>query len=111
PLLKQISLYPGYVGPDNAAYWIHARDLPGKPASHGCVGLADESIQKRVFSVPEKPVLQDAKRLYDWAVGENVYGPDSGNLELLENGPIVEVVGRNPIYLSKPRQVRSKPKS
>lgn len=91
-----------YFGPDNVGYWIHARDLPGKPASHGCIGLADEAMQKRVFAVPEKPVMQDAKKLYDWAVGESRYGPDSGNLELLENGPLVEVVGRNPVYGAKP---------
>ncbi|MDD2318725.1 MAG: L,D-transpeptidase [Geobacteraceae bacterium] len=91
-----------YIGADNVAYWIHARDLPGRPASHGCVGLYDEAMQKRIFTVPEKPVLQDSKRLYDWAVGENRYGPDSGNIELLENGPIVEIIGKNPEYLAKP---------
>lgn len=91
-----------HIGQDNVAYWIHARDLPGKPASHGCVGVYDEAMQKRIFTVPEKPVLQDSKKLYDWAVGENLYGPDSGNVELLEDGPIVEIVGRNPTFLSKP---------
>lgn len=91
-----------HIGADNVAYWIHARDLPGKPASHGCVGVYDEAMQKRIFTVPEKPVLQDSKKLYDWAVGESLYGPDSGNVELLEDGPIVEIVGRNPTLLSKP---------
>ncbi len=91
-----------HVGADNVSYWIHARDLPGRPASHGCVGVYDESMQKRVFTVPEKPVLQDSKKLYEWAVGENLYGPDSGKVELLKNGPIVEIVGHNPKYLSNP---------
>lgn len=92
-----------HVGADNVAYWIHARDLPGKPASHGCVGVYDEAMQNRIFRFPEKPVLMDSKRLYDWAVGEGVYdGPDSGNLELIENGPMVEVKGKNPTYLSAP---------
>lgn len=92
-----------HVGSDNVAYWIHARDLPGKPASHGCVGVYDEAMQNRIFKFPDKPVLMDSKRLYDWAVGESVYeGPDSGNLELIENGPVVEVKGKNPTYLSAP---------
>lgn len=92
-----------HVGPDNVAYWIHARDLPGRPASHGCVGVYDEAMQNRMFKYPEKPKLIDSKRLYDWAVGDGVYeGPDSGDLELLEDGPVVEVRGRNPIYLSEP---------
>jgi hypothetical protein len=91
-----------HFGADNVSYWIHARDLPGRPASHGCVGVYDETMQKRIFTVPDKPVLQDSKKLYDWAVGESLYGPDSGNLELLEDGPIVEVIGHNPKYISGP---------
>jgi hypothetical protein len=100
-----------HIGEDNVAYWIHARDLPGRPASHGCVGLYDENMQKRVFRIPDTPVLQDSKKLYDWAVGENQYGPDSGAVELLENGPIVEIVGHNPEYLSEPTRPQENPKS
>jgi len=92
-----------HVGADDVAFWIHARDLPGRPASHGCIGLFDESMQKRLFKQPDSPVLMDAKRLYDWAVGEEDYeGPDMGELELIEDGPVVEVVGRNPAYLPSP---------
>lgn len=87
-----------HIGSDNIAYWIHARDLPGKPASHGCVGLFDEPMQNRMYGIPEKPVLHDSKKLYDWAVGEAEYGEDSGALELLDNGPVVEVIGENPVY-------------
>jgi hypothetical protein len=87
-----------HVGEDNVSYWIHARDLPGKPASHGCVGLYDESMQNRVYGSPELPVLLDSERLYDWAVGESEYDDDSGYLELLEDGPTVEVRGENPRY-------------
>ncbi|HJV35853.1 L,D-transpeptidase [Geomonas sp.] len=61
-----------HVGPDNVAYWIHARDLPGKPASHGCVGLFDEGMQKRVYGVPVNPVLLDSERFFEWAGGEQV---------------------------------------
>lgn len=92
-----------HIDGNNVAYWIHARDLPGRPASHGCVGLFDEEMQQRLYGFPEKPVLMDAKRVYEWAVGDNEYeGVDSGDLELLEDGPIVEVIGKNPAYLSAP---------
>lgn len=87
-----------HVGADNVSYWIHARDLPGKPASHGCVGLYDESMQKRVYGVPGQPVLLDSQRFYDWAVGESDYEDDPGETELLEDAPAVEVRGENPRY-------------
>ncbi len=92
-----------HVDASDVAYWIHARDLPGRPASHGCIGLFDEAMQQRIFSQPGNPVLMDARRVYEWAAGDEDYdGPDSGNLELLEDGPVVEVVGRNPTYLPSP---------
>jgi len=87
-----------HVGEDNASYWIHARDLPGKPASHGCVGLYDESMQNRVYGSPELPVLLDSERLYAWAVGENDYEDDPGSAELIEDAPMVEVRGGLPRY-------------
>ena len=97
-----------HIGADDVAYWIHARDLPGRPASHGCIGLYDEAMQQRIFKQPVNPVLADARRLYEWAVGEDDYeGPDTGEFELVEDGPIVEVAGRNPTYLpSPPRRAR-----
>jgi hypothetical protein len=91
-----------YVGPDNVSYWIHARDLPGRPASHGCIGTCDEDMQKRIYGIPEKPVLTDSEKLYDWAVGEDEYEDDSGDLEELEDGPVVEVTGDNPVYRKTP---------
>jgi hypothetical protein len=87
-----------HIGADNVSYWVHARDLPGKPASHGCIGLFDEEMQNRIYGIPEKPLLKDAKKLYDWAVGEDEYEDDQGELELLEDGPKVEVTGNNPRY-------------
>lgn len=88
-----------HVGADNVSYWIHARDIPGKPASHGCVGLYDEGMQKRVYGIPEQPVLLDSQRLYEWAVGEEEYEEDPGSLEEIEDAPMVEVRGTNPRYL------------
>lgn len=87
-----------HVAADGVGYWIHARDLPGKPASHGCIGLFDEAMQSRMFDTPAKPVLMDSQKVYAWAVGENEYEGDSGNLEELDDGPLVEVIGQNPVY-------------
>lgn len=87
-----------YCAPDNVAYWIHARDLPGRPASHGCIGLFDEAMQNRMFETPEKPVLLDSQKLYAWAVGDPEFGDDSGELDELDGAPLVEVVGQNPPY-------------
>ncbi|HEX9079087.1 MAG TPA: L,D-transpeptidase, partial [Desulfuromonadaceae bacterium] len=91
-----------HIGADNVSYWIHARDLPGRPASHGCIGLYDEEMQKRVFGAPEKPVLKDSQRVYAWAVGEEEYEDDTGELDELEDGPVVEVRGELPTHLSQP---------
>jgi hypothetical protein len=83
---------------DNVSFWIHARDLPGRPGSHGCIGLFDETMQNRVYGIPERPVLLDAEKLYSWAVGEDDYEDDTGALEELEDGPVVEIIGDNPKY-------------
>jgi hypothetical protein len=91
-----------HIGTDNVSYWIHARDLPGRPASHGCVGLFDEEMQNRMYGVPEKPVLLDSIKLYNWAVGENEYEDDTGELEELEDGPVVEIVGELPKVMNSP---------
>ena len=90
-----------YIGTDNVSYWLHARDLPGRPASHGCIGLFDEEMQKRVFATPEKPVLLDSQKLYEWAAGETEYDDDFGELDELEEGPVVEVRGSLPRYLDR----------
>lgn len=91
-----------HIGADNVSYWLHARDLPGRPASHGCIGLYDEEMQKRVFGNPAKPVLKDSQRLYAWAVGPAEYDDDTGDLDELEDGPVVEVRGELPRYLPQP---------
>lgn len=95
-----------HVGSDNVSYWLHARDLPGRPASHGCIGLYDEAMQKRVFDTPQNPVLLDSEKLYEWAAGESEYGYDSGGVEELEDGVMVEVKGDLPVYLDKPPNIR-----
>jgi len=91
-----------HVGADDIAYWIHARDLPGRPASHGCIGVFDEGMQKRVYEMPFEPVLEDAKKLYGWAVGGDENGFDTGGPQLVQDGPVVEVSGALPVYLRYP---------
>lgn len=90
-----------HVGSDNVSYWLHARDLPGRPASHGCIGLYDEEMQLRTFGTPETPVLKDSQKLYEWAAGEEEYEDDPGTAEEIEDGPMVEVRGALPRYLDK----------
>ena len=86
---------------DQVSYWIHARDLPGRPASHGCIGVFDEAMQKRVYGVPDKPLLDDAKKLYAWTIGEALYGEDDGTQRLLQDGPPIEIVGDLPKRLPR----------
>jgi len=90
-----------HIDAENVSYWIHARDLPGRPASHGCIGLFDEEMQKRMFNTPQTPVLLDSQKLYEWAVGDEEYGDDYGELDELEDGPFVEVRGTLPRYLDR----------
>ena len=76
-----------------STYWFHGRDVPGYPASHGCIGLYDEEMQKEYYKEPARPVLMDAKRLYQWVVGGN---PDDGKFENVHNGPKVLIMGDPP---------------
>ncbi len=86
---------------EQVSYWIHARDLPGRPASHGCIGVFDETMQRRVYGVPDKPLLEDAKKLYAWTIGEEAYIADNGTQQLIADGPIIEIVGDLPRYLAQ----------
>jgi len=90
-----------HIGEDQVSYWVHARDLPGRPASHGCVGLFDEEMQQRVYSVPDKPFLKDAKKLYAWVIGETAFIDDDGSQQLIVDGPVFEIVGELPKRLAK----------
>ena len=40
------------------SYWLHGRDVPGYPASHGCIGLYDEEMQMKYYHEPDHPVLK-----------------------------------------------------
>lgn len=82
-----------YISPQWVAFWMHGRDVPGYPASHGCIGLYDEEMQKRYYKNPSKPVLQDVTTLYQWAIGTKA---DSGKLTSLKDGPRVRIIGTIP---------------
>ncbi len=75
--------------------WIHGRDLPGYPASHGCIGLYDEQMQNEYYGRPRHPVLEDARTLYDWAIAPH---PDDGGFHLIADGPPVMIVGHAPCF-------------
>ncbi|MCP9442806.1 MAG: L,D-transpeptidase [Nitrospira sp.] len=75
------------------SYWIHGRDLPGYPASHGCVGLYDEPMQREQYGVPRDPELNDAKRLFEWVLGGSA---QDDRLIPLSQGPRVHIIGRPP---------------
>lgn len=74
-------------------YWIHGRDILGYPASHGCIGLYDEEMQKKYYGFPKDPVLEDAKRLYEWVISPMA---DNGRYRILKDGPRVLIVGQAP---------------
>ncbi len=91
-----------HIDQERVSYWIHARDLPGRPASHGCVGVFDEAMQHRVYGVPDKPVLEDTRKLYAWTIGEAAYREDNGTQQFLSDGPPIEIAGDLPKYLPRP---------
>jgi hypothetical protein len=82
-----------YVNRTGMSYWIHGRDLPGYPASHGCIGLYDEPMQKEQYGIPKDPKLNDAKRLFVWVVGAE---PEDDHMISLLHGPRVQIIGQPP---------------
>jgi len=88
-----------HTNPVGVAFWIHGRDVPGFPASHGCIGLYDEEMQQQYYKNPSKPILQDITDLYQWVLAER---SDSGNLTNIKNGPKVKIVG-SPLPLTQAR--------
>jgi hypothetical protein len=82
-----------HISAQEIAFWIHGRDLPGYPASHGCIGLYDEQMQRQYFGEPAHPVLDDAQALYLWVVGG---GADRAGFQDVKNGPRVRIIGTTP---------------
>jgi len=82
-----------YIDREGVGYWIHGRDLPGYPASHGCVGLYDEAMQNAYYKYPKKPELDDARILFEWVTSSLPY---DGGYHTLKDGPRVLIVGQAP---------------
>ncbi|NTV13736.1 MAG: L,D-transpeptidase [Desulfobulbaceae bacterium] len=78
-----------YTNPVGVAYWLHGRDVPGFPASHGCIGLYDEEMQLRYYENPAQPTLRDAAALFKWVIGT---AEDRSGLTMLKNGPLVRII-------------------
>lgn len=88
------------------SYYIHGRDVPGYPASHGCIGLYDEEMQKEYYSAYDHkvnkpyyhelkaPFLEAAKLLYDWV---NNSHNDPGTFHKINYGPKVLITGTPPL--------------
>jgi len=90
-----------FTNKQGVAFWIHGRDLPGYPASHGCIGLYDEEMQKKYYGYPKNPVLEDAKMLFEWVVSPSV---EEGKFQLLNDGPKMLIIGNAPGTISLPRK-------
>jgi len=82
-----------HVNREGVSYWIHGRDMPGYPASHGCIGLYDESMQKEQYGIPKEPELSDAQKLFVWVLGSE---PDDDRVIPLPRGPRVHIIGQAP---------------
>lgn len=82
-----------YVAKSGVSYWIHGRDLPGYPASHGCIGLYDEEMQKKYYGYPRDPVLDDARKLFEWVISPL---SDDGKFHIIKNGCKVLIIGNAP---------------
>lgn len=82
-----------HISKSGIAYWIHGRDIPGYPASHGCIGLYDEEMQKKYYKYPKNPVLNDAKTLFEWVISPL---KDDEKFHLLKDGPRLKIIGHAP---------------
>lgn len=82
-----------HINREGVSYWIHGRDLPGYPASHGCIGLYDEPMQREQYGIPKDPELNDAKRLFEWVLGGEA---QDDNVIPLPHGPKVHIIGQAP---------------
>ena len=90
-----------HVNREGVSYWVHGRDMPGYPASHGCIGLYDESMQKEQYGIPKEPELDDAQKLFVWVLGSE---PDDNHVIPLPHGPRVHIIGQAPARMThKPK--------
>ena len=86
-----------HVNREGVSYWIHGRDMPGFPASHGCIGLYDEPMQNEQYGIPKDPELNDARKLFVWVLGGE---PDDDRVIPLPRGPRVHIIGQAPARIT-----------
>ena len=82
-----------HVNREGVSYWIHGRDMQGYPASHGCIGLYDESMQKEQYGAPKDSELSDAQELFVWVLGSE---PHDDRVIPLPSGLRVYLIGLAP---------------
>lgn len=84
-----------YTTREGVAFWMHGRDVPGVPASHGCIGLYDEEMQEQYYGYPRHPMLLDAKTLYEWVV--EPLSDNGGQAMILSERTKVRIIGEAPL--------------
>lgn len=94
-----------FISPQGVADWIHGRDLPGYPASHGCIGLYDEQMQKEYYGEPRHPILESARTLFKWAIAPH---PDDDRFHDLADGPPVLIIGQAPDFPPRPAKAAAR---
>ena len=95
-----------FITAQGVADWIHGRDIPGYPASHGCIGLYDEQMQKEYYGDPRHPILESARTLFEWAIAPH---PDDRRFHDLANGPPVLIIGQAPAFPPPPAKTAPTP--
>jgi hypothetical protein len=93
-----------HVDREGVGYWFHGRDVPGYPDSRGCVGLYDEAMQADYYGRPLDPMLDDAKRLYEWVIGPVPEAGERNKLLTIADGPAVLIIGRTPGTTAPPSE-------
>ena len=87
-----------HVDKNGVALWVHGRDLPGHPASHGCIGLYDEHMQKKYYGYPKEPLLKDSELLFNWVISPLT---DDKRYHVLKDGPQIAIInGGLPVTIS-----------
>ena len=87
-----------HISKRGVAFWVHGRDLPGYPASHGCIGLYEEEMQKKYYGYPGSPVLEDVRTFFEWVISPTT---DSGKFQVIKDGPRIVIAGQAPAIARK----------
>ena len=74
--------------PKNGAQFRAAGADTPDPHSHAARRMVDEWMQNTYYGVPARPVLDDARRLYEWVVGA---GGDDARMRVIA-GPRLRIV-------------------